>query len=88
MKKNASFIVFLFAVVFFIASILPSPLSKKEFVSSDKDRLLIELISYVLDRGHFTVKALNDDMSLQIFHTYIESLDGQKRYFVNHVFID
>lgn len=82
MKKNASFIVFLFAVVFFIASILPSPLSKKEFVSSDKDRLLIELISYVLDRGHFNVKSLDDDMSLQIFHTYIESLDGQKRYFL------
>ena len=55
---------------------------KKEFVSNDKDRLLIELISHVIQRGHFNVKSLNDEMSEQIFHTYLESIDGQKRYFL------
>ena len=55
---------------------------QKEFVSNDKDRLLIELISHVIQRGHYDVKSLNDDMSEQIFHTYLESIDGQKRYFL------
>ena len=55
---------------------------QKEFVSNDKDRLLIELISHVIQRGHYDVKSLNDDMSEQIFHTYLERIDGQKRYFL------
>ena len=36
----------------------------------------------MIQRGHFNVKSLNDDMSEQIFHTYLESIDGQKRYFL------
>ena len=81
MKKNTSYIVFAIAVGFYLLTAISIP-SKKEFVSNDKDRLLIELISHVILRGHFNVKSLNDDMSEQIFHTYLESIDGQKRYFL------
>jgi carboxyl-terminal processing protease len=81
MKKNTSYIVFAIAVGFYLLTAISIP-SKKEFVSNDKDRLLIELISHVIQRGHFNVKSLNDDMSEQIFHTYLESIDGQKRYFL------
>ena len=81
MKKNVSYIIFAVAVVFYILTAISIP-SRKEFVSNDKDRLLIELISHVIQRGHFNVKSLNDDMSEQIFHTYLESIDGQKRYFL------
>ena len=81
MKKNTSYIVFAIAVGFYLLTAISIP-SKKEFVSNDKDRLLIELISHVIQRGHFNVKSLNDDMSEQIFHTYLQSIDGQKRYFL------
>ena len=81
MKKNTSYIVFAIAVGFYLLTAISIP-SKKEFVSNDKDKLLIELISHVIQRGHFSVKSLNDDMSEQIFHTYLESIDGQKRYFL------
>jgi hypothetical protein len=81
MKKNTSYIVFAIAVGFYLLTAISIP-SKKEFVSNDKDKLLIELISHVIQRGHFNVKSLNDDMSEQIFHTYLESIDGQKRYFL------
>lgn len=81
MKKNTSYLVFAIAVVFYALTAVSIP-SKKEFVSNDKDRLLIELISHVIQRGHFNVKTLNDVMSEQIFHTYLESIDGQKRYFL------
>ena len=81
MKKNTSYIVFAIAVGFYLLTAISIP-SKKEFVSNDKDRLLIELISHVIQRGHFNVKSLNDEMSEQIFHTYLESIDGQKRYFL------
>ena len=81
MKKNASYLIFAVAVVLYLFTATTNPL-EKEFVSNDKDRLLIELISHVIQRGHYDVKSLNDDMSEQIFHTYLESLDGQKRYFL------
>ena len=81
MKKNNFFIVFAIAVCLYLLTAITTP-SKKEFISNDKDRLLIELISHVIQRGHFNVKFLNDDMSEQIFHTYLESIDGQKRYFL------
>ena len=81
MKKNNFFIDFAIAVCLYLLTAITTP-SKKEFISNDKDRLLIELISHVIQRGHFNVKFLNDDMSEQIFHTYLESIDGQKRYFL------
>ena len=81
MKKNASYLIFAVAIVLYLFTANTNPL-EKEFVSNDKDRLLIELISHVIQRGHYDVKSLNDDMSEQIFHTYLESLDGQKRYFL------
>ena len=81
MKKNTSYIVFTIAAGFYLLTAISVP-SKKEFVSNDKDRLLIELISHVIQRGHFNVKSLNDDMSEQIFHTYLENIDGQKRFFL------
>lgn len=81
MKKNASYLIFAVAVVLYLFTATTNPL-EKEFVSNEKDRLLIELISHVIQRGHYDVKSLNDDMSEQIFHTYLESLDGQKRYFL------
>ena len=81
MKKNASYLIFTVAVVLYLFTATTNPL-QKEFVSNDKDRLLIELISHVIQRGHYDVKSLNDDMSEQIFHTYLERIDGQKRYFL------
>ena len=80
MKKNTSYIVFTIAAGFYLLTAISVP-SKKEFVSNDKDRLLIELISHVIQRGHFNVKSLNDDMAEKIFHTNLESIDGQKRFF-------
>ena len=85
MKKNTFYIVFAISVGFYLLTAISIP-SKKEFVSNDKDKLLIELISHVIQRGHFNVKSLNDDMSEQIFHTYLESIDGQKRYFLQSDF--
>ena len=81
MKKNTPYIVFTIAAGFYLLTAISVP-SKKEFVSNDKDRLLIELISHVIQRGHFNVKSLNDGMSEKIFHTYLESIDGQKRFFL------
>ena len=49
---------------------------------TDKDKLLIEVITYVLQRGHYDPKEINDDFSEHVFNNYIEGIDGQHRFFL------
>ena len=48
----------------------------------NKDRLLIDLVSYVLDRLHYNPKIINDDFSLKVFDDFIDAVDSQKRFFL------
>ena len=50
--------------------------------SSDKDKLLLEIIAYVIDKGHYNPKQMDDDFSKNVFDAYIEALDGQHRFFL------
>ena len=57
--------------------------SSSKFVENpDKDKLLIEVITYVLQRGHYDPKEINDDFSEHVFNNYIEGIDGQHRFFL------
>ena len=53
----------------------------KSFDNPDRDKLLVQLISYVLEQGHFEPKELNDQFSEKVFYDYLEQLDPFKRYF-------
>ena len=48
----------------------------------NKDRLLIDLVSYVLDKLHYNPKIINDDFSLKVFDDFIDAVDSQKRFFL------
>ena len=56
------------------------------FTTSDedpgKDKVLISLISYVLEKGHYDAKEFNDEFSEQVFNDFVTSLDPLKRYFL------
>ncbi len=53
----------------------------KTFENSDKDKLLVQLITYVLEQGHFNPKNMDDNFSEGVFNDYLEQLDPFKRYF-------
>ncbi|MBT8271934.1 MAG: tail-specific protease, partial [Bacteroidia bacterium] len=53
----------------------------KTFENSDKDKLLVQLITYVLEQGHFDPKNMDDTFSEGVFNDYLEQLDPFKRYF-------
>jgi len=55
--------------------------TSKTFEDDDKDKLLIQLISYVLEQGHFDPKDLNDSFSEGVFQDYLDQIDPFKRYF-------
>jgi len=48
----------------------------------NKDKLLLEIISYVLDRGHYDPKEINDAFSENVYMNYLENIDGQHRFFL------
>jgi len=75
--KNKYFIILL-TTIFALASCSFTSNSSQE---SDKDQLLLQLVSYILDEGHYVDKELDDEFSSKAFQTYIEMIDPYKRYF-------
>lgn len=77
MKRNLAlgFLVLLIAVA-------SCSFTNKTFETNDKDKLLLDLITYVLQKGHYEPKDINDDFSVQVFEDFINVVDPTKRYFL------
>ncbi len=56
--------------------------SPSAIFSSDKDKFLLEIISYVLEKGHYDPKEMNDQFSKNVFDSFIDAIDGQHRFFL------
>ena len=55
-------------------------LSANKFDDPNKDKLLVELVSVVLDRLHYDPKIIDDDFSKSLYDDYIKAIDPQKRF--------
>lgn len=76
MKKNFKVLSLVFLLAFASCSF-----TSKSFDNPDKDKLLVQVITYVLQQGHFDPIEINDDFSKELFTDYIEGVDPVKRYF-------
>lgn len=47
----------------------------------EKDKVLISVLNYMLTRGHFVQKQMDDSFSQFVFKDFIDGLDPSKRYF-------
>ncbi len=77
MKKNFK----LLMLAVFVAAASCS-FTTKSFEDPDKDKLLVDLITYVLERGHYDAKSLDDDFSVAVYEDFIDNVDPIKRYFL------
>ena len=77
--KNNFFIILLTAIL----ALASCSFTSNSLNESDKDQLLLQLISYILEEGHYVEKDLDDQFSSKAFDTYIEILDPYKRYFLD-----
>ena len=57
-------------------------LSANKFDNPNKDKLLVELVSVVLDRLHYDPKIIDDEFSNSVYDDYIKAIDPQKRFFL------
>lgn len=76
MKRNLKLIALV--LLFSVAS---CSFTTKTFDDPDKDKTLIDLISYLLERGHYEAKDINDEFSASVFDDYIDALDPYRRFF-------
>ena len=77
MKKKIIIFFTLFSFVF-----ISWKLSNPNFSDPNKDKLLIEVIKYVLEKYHYRTIEINDDFSKKMFETYFDQIDSQKKYFL------
>ena len=76
MKRNLN--IFLLAIFVAFAS---CSFTTKTFDNPDKDKLLIQLVTYLLEQGHFQPKDLNDDFSKDVYSRFLKRVDPYKHYF-------
>lgn len=78
MKKNYKIILLLLAVSAALWSFMP----KKVSSDPEKDQLLLELITYLMERTHYDPAKIDDAFSQKVYTEYIKGLDPMKRYFL------
>lgn len=56
-------------------------LRKNKLSDPEKEKVLLEIVKYVVERGHYNSIDLDDNFSVKIFDDFISKLDPQKRFF-------
>jgi carboxyl-terminal processing protease len=76
MKKNYKIIItlILFAGLFL-------GFQNKSEPDPEKDKILLSLIRYALQKGHYQPKKINDEFSEKVFNEFIKAADPTKRFF-------
>lgn len=72
----------LFLMVFVAAT--SCSFTTKSFEDPDKDKLLVDLVSYVLEKAHYSPKDMDDEFSKGVYKDFIDALDPIKRFFTEN----
>jgi carboxyl-terminal processing protease len=79
MKRNYKI---LLALVLLSVSLFAFKMKSSNEVDPDKDKLLLELLTFVIEKGHYSPAAIDDNFSKGIYKDYIQALDPSKRFFL------
>ena len=75
LRSNYLFVIFPLLLIGFT-------LTNKKFSDPNKDRLLMEVVKYVVEKGHYKKISIDDNLSENLYHSFIKQLDNQKRFFL------
>jgi len=78
MKRNYKIILLITALSAVLWSFVPS--SKNE--DPEKDKVLLELLTLVLEKGHYSPIAMDDEFSKNVYSKYLTAIDPTKRFFL------
>tara|TARA_B100000768_G_scaffold1357_1_gene1712 strand:- start:2807 stop:4942 length:2136 start_codon:yes stop_codon:yes gene_type:complete len=74
--------IFITSFLIFSLLLVSWKFSEAKFDDPNKDKLLIELLKYVLDKGHYQSLDINDELSKKVYNSYLYMIDPQKKYFL------
>lgn len=77
MKRNYKLLLVIVALAVGLWSFIP-----KTTDDTEKDKLLLELLTFVIERGHYDPVAIDDTFSKGVYKDYIQALDPSKRFFL------
>ena len=75
LRSNYLFLIFPLLLIGFA-------ITNKKFSDPNKDRLLMEVVKYVVEKGHYKKISIDDNLSENLYHSFIKQLDNQKRFFL------
>lgn len=79
MKRNYKI---LLVVVCLSVTLFAFKMNAKKSTDPEKDKLLLELLTFVIAKGHYNPATIDDVFSKGIYKDYIEALDPSKRFFL------
>jgi len=79
MKRNYKIIL---AVVILSATLFAFKINSTKSVDPEKDKMLLELLTFVIEKGHYSPATIDDTFSKGIYKDYIQALDPSKRFFL------
>ena len=78
MKRNYKIVLVVVALSAALWSFVPREVKN----DPEKDRLLIELLTFVIERGHYDPAKIDDTFSKGVYKDYLEAIDPSKRFFL------
>ena len=81
MKRNYKILI---AVLCLSLTLFAFKINADKSVDPDpnRDKTLLELLAFVIEKGHYSPAEINDEFSKGIFKDYIDALDPSKRFFL------
>lgn len=79
MKRNYKILLLVLGLSVALWSFIP----KEENTSDpEKDKMLIELLTFVIEKGHYNPAKIDDTFSKGVYKDYLNALDPSKRFFL------
>ncbi|MFH7003725.1 carboxy terminal-processing peptidase [Flavobacterium bizetiae] len=81
MKRNYKILI---AVLCLSLTLFAFKINADKSVDPDpnRDKTLLELLAFVIEKGHYSPAEINDEFSKGIFKDYVDALDPSKRFFL------
>ncbi|MBF4471498.1 carboxy terminal-processing peptidase [Flavobacterium sp. HJJ] len=79
MKRNYKILI---AVVCLSVTLFAFNINSRKAIDPDRDKLLLELLTFVIEKGHYNPAIVDDDFSKGVYKDYIAALDPSKRFFL------
>jgi carboxyl-terminal processing protease len=77
MRRNYKIIGAVLALSIALWSFMP-----KQKGDPEKDKLLLELLTFVIEKGHYSPAAIDDTFSKEVYKEFLKALDPTKRFFL------